>query len=185
MDSFKYPKSVEHYHQMELPVKTEIIPDDRISEIHALLKSQSELAEQNQGSIQSLSLEVAEIVMILYQQQQFSSIGAIEAIKQETKALSGGVMRIYQHLEKNSFGKELKTGQQNLQKTIEANQRNTTYKVGYLDWKQIATIITATAIVSSLCSLAVFQLASSFKTDQKTSIPVEKPLKSKVKKASQ
>jgi hypothetical protein len=99
------------------------------------------------------------------------------------KVLSQGVLTIYQHLDKDSLAKELKAGQQNLQRTIEANQNKTTHKVGYLDWKQIATI--ATAIVSSLCSLAVFQLVSNLKVDQKALAPTEKILKPKTKKTSQ
>jgi hypothetical protein len=184
-----YSEDAAAYHQIELPIKKEDTSEDKISEIHVLLENQTRAIEQQQINTQALSDELAEAIIILYQLQGSDPTESIEAIKQEVKALSEGVMKIYYHLDEDNIGKELKAGQQNLQKVIasaiEANQKKTTHNVGFLDWKQIATIITATAVISSLCSLAVFQVASNLKTDQKTPIPTEKPLKPKIKKTPQ
>jgi hypothetical protein len=187
--SVNYSEDAAAYHQIELPIKKEDTSEDKISEIHVLLENQTRAIEQQQINTQALSDELAEAIIILYQLQGSDPTESIEAVKQEVKALSEGVMKIYYHLDEDNIGKELKAGQQNLQKVIasaiEANQKKTTHNVGFLDWKQIATIITATAVISSLCSLAVFQVASNLKTDQKIPIPTEKPLKPKIKKIPQ
>jgi hypothetical protein len=182
-DSFDKTKS---HHQTELSLMIGESPELNMSVISSKL-------DQHQQSLEELTGGFIEVVNILHGQQELNSKEAIEAIKQEVKALSEGVMKIYYHLDEDNIGKELKAGQQNLQKAIapitplllEANQKKTTHNVGFLDWKQIATIITATAVISSLCSLAVFQVTSNLKTDQKTPIPTEKPLKPKIKKTPQ
>jgi hypothetical protein len=174
------------YHQTELSLMIGESPELNMSVISSKL-------DQHQQSLEELIGGFIEVVNILHGQQELNSREAIEALKQEVTLLGKGMIKIYQHLEKDNTGKELKSGQQNLRKaiasltssSIEANQKKTTHNVGFLDWKQIATIITATAVISSLCSLAVFQVASNLKTDQKTPIPTEKPLKPKIKKTTQ
>jgi hypothetical protein len=181
----KNVNDAESYQQIELPIKLDIKSDFKIAAIHELLVTYAEKLDKQQEFLGYLSQGNIEVLMAVNQQAEPITIEAIEVIKQEMKVLSQGVLTIYQHLDRNSLAKELKAGQQNLQKTIEANQKKTTHNVGFPDWKQIATIITATAVISSLCSLAVFQVASNLKTDQKTPIPTEKPLKSKIKKTPQ
>jgi hypothetical protein len=180
INSLHYPDNAESYHQIELPINTEDIAKNKIPEIHMLLQSQVRVIEQQHIDIQNLSEGVADLMMISYQQQLSDPIKTIEALKQQVTLLEKGIIKIYQHLEKDNTGKELKSGQQNLRKAIEANQKKTINNVS-LDWKQIAIMITSTAIISSLCSLAVFQVVSNWKTDQLQN-PVEKPLKTKSKK---
>jgi hypothetical protein len=179
-DSFNDTKS---YHQTELPLIIEESSEPAMSVISSKL-------DQHQQSLEELIGGFIEIVNVLHEQQESNPTEDIKAVKQKVDAMEQGMMKIYHYLKEDSLGKELKAGQQSLQRgmasltssAIEAKQKKTTYNLGYLDWKQIATIITAAAIVSSLCSLAVVQLASSLKTDQKIPIPIEKPLKATIKK---
>jgi hypothetical protein len=171
------------YHQTELSPVIDESPELNMSVISSKL-------DQHQQSLEELTGGFIEVVNILHGQQELNPREAIESLKQEVTLLGKGMIKIYQHLEKDNTGKEIKSGQQNLRKaiasltssTIEANQKKTTNNISYLDWKQIAIIITATAVTSSLCSLAVFQMASNWKTDQPQN-PVEKSLKSKSKKS--
>jgi hypothetical protein len=183
----------EYYQQIELPIKLDTKCDSKISAIHEQLLNCIERLDKQQEFLGYLSQGNIEVLMAVNQQGVSSSTEDIEAVKQKVNAIDQGMMKIYHYLKEDIQGKELKAGQQNLQKAIapitplllEANQKKTTHNVGFLDWKQIATIITATAVISSLCSLAVFQVASNLKTDQKTPIFTEKPLKPKIKKTPQ
>jgi hypothetical protein len=180
-DSFDNTNS---YHQTEPSPMVEKSPELSMSVIYSKL-------DQHQQNLEELTGGFIEVVNILHGQQELNPREAIEALQQEVTLLGKGIMKIYQHLEKDNTGKEIKSGQQNLRKAIasltssaiEANQKKTTSNISYIDWKQIAIIITATAIISSLCSLTVFQLASNWKTDQSQN-PVEKPLKPKIRKNS-
>jgi ribosomal protein L29 len=91
------------------------------------------------------------------------------------------MMNVHQYLKQSNLNQNLtslKAEQQSLRKALETNQKKSNNLV-YLDWKQIAIIITATAIVASLCSFAVFQVTSNnMKADQPTT-PTEKLLKPK------
>jgi hypothetical protein len=181
-----------HYHQTELPVKLKTSSESAASGLHDVLQDHSKRFNKLQEDLKDLSQVSAETFNIVYEQRQSSnSTEAIEALKQQIVILEKGVIKIYHHLEKDNTGKELKSGQQTLQKAINSltpaaiktNQKSSTTNVSYLDWKQIAIIITATAIISSLCSLAIFQTVSNWKTDQPQN-PVEKSIKPKNKKNS-
>jgi hypothetical protein len=169
-------KNTNLYNKMELSIPLEIPSNPGVSTIHELLILQDEKMNIQQQYLRDLSQGLLEIFTILSNDSRPDSISieTIEALKKDLLLLDQGTAKIYQHLD--SFGKELKSGQQALQKAIEASQKKT--NIGYLDWKQIATIITATAIISSLCSLAVFQLASNIKTDRTPTL-TEKTLKTK------
>jgi aldehyde:ferredoxin oxidoreductase len=149
--------------------------------VQEILLAQSEKIAYQQGQLNDLGKGFKNIAEILQKQQQSNPAKEIEAVRQDMRVLGRGLVKVYQDIE--GLGKELKTGQQNLQKVVEANQNKTTPKTNYLDWQQIAIIVAATALISSLCSLAVFQLASNWNTDQPQN-PVEKPLKPKGKKSS-
>ncbi len=180
-DSFDNTNS---YYQTELPLVIEKSSELNMSVISSKL-------DQHQQSLEELTGGFIEVVNILYEQQELNSREAIEALKQEVNLLGKGMIKIYQYLEKDNTGKELKSEQQNSRKAIdsltslviEANKKKSINNISYLDWKQIAIVITATAVISALCSFAIFQIASSWKTDQPQN-PTEKPLKTKSKKIS-
>jgi hypothetical protein len=181
-----------HYHQTEQPVKLKTSSESTASGLHDVLQDHSKRFNKLQEDLKDLSQVSAETFNIVYEQRQLSnSTEAIEALKQQIVILEKGVIKIYQHLEKDNTGKELKSGQQTLRKAIDSltpaaiktNQKSSTSNVSYLDWKQIAIISTVTAIISSLCSLAIFQAVSNWKTDQPQN-PVEKSVKPKNKKNS-
>jgi hypothetical protein len=158
---------------------------EKLVVIHESLALQDDKINKQQLYLTNLSQGLLEILVILNgdNRDESISIETTEALNQKMILLERGIIKIYQHLEKDNTVKELKSGQQILQKVIEANQNRATTKTNYLDWQQIAIIITATALISSLCSLAVFQLASNWNTDQPQN-SVEKPLKPKSKKSS-
>jgi hypothetical protein len=176
-----------HSHQVELLIENKTRAELTLSELYDILQDQGKKLNEIQDTLEYSSLVNTKNFNILYQQQESNPMRAIEGVKQQVNTIDQGMMKIHHYLKEDSVGKELKAGQQNLQKvivsTIEANQNKTTTKTSYLDWQQIAIIVTATALISSLCSLAVFQLASNWKTDQPQN-PVEKPLKPKSKKSS-
>jgi exonuclease VII small subunit len=176
--------------QMELPINTNNSPESEIlTAIYDLLLLQEEKMDKQQLYLMNLSQGILEILTILSQDDKSDTgfTDAIKALEEHVKLLEKGIVKTYQHLEKDTIGVELKSGQQALQEAlallmsskIETSQKKSASNISYLDWKQIATIITAAAIIASLCSLAVFQIASNLKTDQKTSIPTEKLLKPK------
>jgi hypothetical protein len=179
---------IERSTSLENPSGTEIP-----TVIHELLILQDGKMDRQQQYLKDLTQGLLEVLTIVSHDSQpnSSSTEAIEALKQQVVILEKGVIKIYQHLEKDNTGKELKSGQQTLRKAIDSltpaaiktNQKSSTSNVSYLDWKQIAIIITATAIISSLCSLAIFQTVSNWKTDQPQN-PVEKSVKPKNKKNS-
>ncbi len=185
-DSFYSPETLDisgsdsdDYQQIELPIKLDAKFDSFPPATHRLLLDCIEKLDKQQEYLGYLSQGNIEVLMAVNQQDISSTTEEVKTLRKEVIGLAQGVWKIYQHLEKDSIGKELKSGQQNLQKAIEANaQKKNTANIGYLDWKQIATIITATAIVSSLCSLAVFQIATNWKVDR-IPTPTEKPLKPK------
>jgi hypothetical protein len=167
--------------QIGLPTEIEVYPESAISEIREILQDQSKQINKLRYELGHLSKGNTKTFNILSQQQELFQKEITEALELKMMLLEKGMIKIYQYLEKDSMGKELKSGQQLLLKAIEANDRKTTNNISYLDWKQIAIIITAIAMISSLCSLAAFQVASNWKTDQPKN-QVEKPLKTKSKK---
>jgi hypothetical protein len=176
-------KDSEYCHQIESPINPDLTLDAKILAIHDMVLGCIERLDKQQEYLGHLSQGNMEVFMAVRQQEISNPTEEIEVLRKDISLLSQGVLKIFNYLERDSKNKELKTGQEALHKAIEANQNKTTTKTNYLDWQQIATIVTATALISSLCSLAVFQLASNWKTDQPQN-PVEKPLKSKSKKNS-
>jgi hypothetical protein len=179
------PESIEasgNQHQIEMPIEPEIKVESPVSEVHKLLLSCSERIDQQQNYLNYLYEGHLDLNKALSQYSSNFTEG-IEAIKQQIMLLEKGVIKVYQHLEKDNTGKELKSGQQFLRKAIETNQKKNASNNASFNWKQIAIIMVSTAIISSLCSLIVFQLASNWKTDQPQN-PVEKPLKPKTRKNS-
>jgi hypothetical protein len=175
-----------HY-QIELPIEIEDTSEDRVLDIHTLLENQSREIERQHVDTQSLLGGLVEANAILYQLQESDSTELIAAMSQKIAAIEQSLVKIYHYLKEDTVGKELKAGQQNLQKAIaslEAKKEKDPHNLVYLDWKQIAMIIVATAIISSLCSLAAFQVASNLQTN-KASTPTEKSLKPKIKKVPQ
>jgi hypothetical protein len=175
------------YYQTELPIKTKpVVPGS--SEVR---QEHGEQLNKIQSDLENLSQENAEIFNMVYERQELTSAIKIEALKQEVTLLGKGMIKIYQHLEKDNTGKELKSGQQTLQKaitslassTIETNPKKSTNNISYLDWKQVAVVIAATSVISSICSFTIFQVTSNWKTDTPQT-PIEKPLKTKTKKIS-
>jgi hypothetical protein len=180
-----------HYNNVDFLNETNVDSEPTVLVIYEALQNQSKQINKLRYEVGLLSKGNTKNFNILNQQQESNPIEAIEALKQQIVILEKGVIKIYHHLEKDNTGKELKSGQQTLQKAIDSltpaaiktNQKSSTSNVSYLDWKQIAIIITATAIISSLCSLAIFQTVSNWKTDQPQN-PVEKSVKPKNKKNS-
>jgi hypothetical protein len=180
--------------QMELSVNLNSSPKSETSTvIYDLLILQDEKMDKQQLYLTNLSQGILEVLTVLSQDNNLdaSSADVIEALKQEVTLLGKGMIKIYQHLEKDNTGKELKSGQQTLQKaitslassTIETNPKKSTNNISYLDWKQVAVVIAATSVISSICSFTIFQVTSNWKTDTPQT-PIEKPLKTKTKKIS-
>lgn len=170
-------ESTEHHHQIEPDTNSE----PTVLELYETLQDQN---KQLDDYFECLSREHAEILSVLYKPQKSDSTEEIKAIKQHIAMIEKGIIKVYQHIEKDNTGKELKSEQQLLWKAIEANQKKTAESsVTYLDWRQLTIIITATALAASLCSFAVFQAAASWKTDQPQN-SAEKTLKAKSKKSS-
>jgi hypothetical protein len=173
---------------LELPLN----PQPQIRLESPIIQNHGEQIEQLRKYLEYLSQGHIEILEILYQQQELKKstkpissdiIERMEAISTDINSQSKLMMATYKYLEKNNLSKEIiaiKTEQGNLCKVFETNQKKTNNNVS-LDWRKIAVIITSTAMLSSLCSLAVFQVSSNWKTNQPQN-PVEKPLKPKSKK---
>jgi hypothetical protein len=187
-------KNTDFRDQMELSVNLNSSPKSETSTvIYDLLILQDEKMDKQQLYLTNLSQGILEVLTVLSQDNNLdaSSADVIEALKQEVTLLGKGMIKIYQHLEKDNTGKELKSGQQTLQKaitslassTIETNPKKSTNNISYLDWKQVAVVIAATSVISSICSFTIFQVTSNWKTDTPQT-PIEKPLKTKTKKIS-
>jgi t-SNARE complex subunit (syntaxin) len=158
-----------------------------IPEISELLQKQDKQLSKLQEDLEYLSGTSADIFNMVYEQIQSSSAQEIADVNQKVTAIEQALIKIHHYLKEDTVGKELKAGQQNLQMAIaslEAKKKKDPHNLVYLDWKQIAMIIVATAIISSLCSLATFQIASNLQTN-KASTPTEKSLKPKIKKVPQ
>jgi hypothetical protein len=175
-----YSEGAGNYRQIELPIEVEDMSRDEMLKVYVSL-------EKQQTDIQALSERLIENTMVLYQLQESDPAGSIAAVNQKVTAIEQALIKIHHYLKEDTVGKELKAGQQNLQMAIaslEAKKKKDPHNLVYLDWKQIAMIIVATAIISSLCSLATFQIASNLQTN-KASTPTEKSLKPKIKKVPQ
>jgi ribosomal protein L29 len=180
--------SNDHY-QVDSPINFLEENDTSSSAIYKLLLDCSERIDQQQENTGYLLQGSVEILAALEQQSTPDSSAAIadgasdaiESINQDLQAMAKVMMNVHQYLKQSNLSQNLtslKAEQQSLRKALETGQRKNNNLV-YLDWKQIATIITATAIVSSLCSFAIFQVTSNnMKADQPTT-PTEKLLKPK------
>jgi hypothetical protein len=166
--------------QIELPIESQISSESTPTETQNTSQEHSKKFGKMQAYLEYIAEGNMEIIDILSQQQESSPEGAIEVVNKKIDALFQGVGKTYQHINDN-LGKEIsfiKAEQQALRQAVE---KKVNHNVTHLYWKQIATIITAAAVISTLCSLAAFQIASNWKTDQPPN-PVERQLKAKSKK---
>jgi hypothetical protein len=133
--------------------------------IQEILLNQKEQLVLQQQQIGALAREFHEIALILQHQQKNDSGTAIDTIKQNMSDLGKATIATYQKLDKTQMGKELsdlKAEQQALRKIADTAQR--TLKIQsdnlatHLDWKRTAAIMVSTAVLSSLCSVAIVQL---------------------------
>jgi hypothetical protein len=140
-------------------------PAAQLPAIQEILISQKEQIALQQQQIGALAREFHEIALILQQQQKSNPAAAIDTVNQALQDLSKVTVGIYQKLDKTHGSKELsdlKSEQQALRKIADTAQR--TLKIQsdnlatHLDWKRMAAIVVSTAVLSSLCSLAIVQL---------------------------
>lgn len=187
------------HEQMELLIKLENPSNSETLTTHRLLTIQDEKADKQNQQLLELGQGLIEILVELdricistsasteairkdVDIRMSASTKSIEDINTKVSLLFDGVGKTYQHINDN-LGKDLsaiKAEQQALRQAIEKRTSNNTSS---LDWKQIAMFATATIVITTLCSLAAFQLAANWRTDQPPT-PVEKPVKTKSKKRS-
>jgi hypothetical protein len=128
--------------------------------LQELILGQGEKIIQQEQTVEELSRLMIRIAETLEQPK-----AKIENIHQDLNVLGKATIATYQKLENVSNGKELlalKAEQQALRKIADTVQRTLKIQsdnlVTHLDWKRTAAIVVSTAVLSSLCSVAIVQL---------------------------
>jgi glutathionylspermidine synthase len=158
----------------------------------ALLNQSKQIAYQ-QEQLNSLGKGFRDIAEILQEQHQSNPKKAIEENNQSITAMTNAILSLHKQLKEANFGQEfadIKSQQQSIGKAVVTNRKSLESQANdlayYFGWKHIAMIVVSTAVISSLCSVAVtalFPLAISQITgvNQPKSIEKVKPVVKKNK----
>jgi hypothetical protein len=152
-------REVTLYKQIELPLEVTEVAAPEIEKICSLLSAQDEKLDHHHEYLKNLSQGLLEVLLSLKQSPH--SFEEIDEIRNDVKILGKGFLKIYHYLEKENLGKELislKSEQHALRKAIETSHKKPSNSVGLPDWKRTLAIVVSTAVLSSLCSVAIVQL---------------------------
>jgi orotate phosphoribosyltransferase-like protein len=142
----------------------EIQIESRLSEIQKLILNQNEQLFQQQQQLDGLARGFLDIVQVL--QQKGDPTKKIEETNQSVIILGNALVDFKKQLKQANFGQEfadLKTQQQAIGKSVVTTRKTidsqTQNLASYLGWKRIMMIVASTAVISSLCNIAIASLA--------------------------
>lgn len=137
--------------------------ESRLSDIQKLTSNQNEQLFQQQRQLDGLARGFLDIVQVL--QQKGDSVKAIETTNQNVITLGEGLVKLSRQLREADFGQgitDIKYRQQNISEAVinahETLDKQAESLSGYLGWKRVVMIIISTAIITSLCNVAIASL---------------------------
>jgi aldehyde:ferredoxin oxidoreductase len=131
----------------------------------ALLNQSKQIAYQ-QEQLNNLGKGFRDIAEILQEQHQSNPKKAIEETNQSVVVLGNAIVSLHQQLKQANLGQglaDIKSQQQVIGKSVTTTRKaldnQTENLASYLGWKRIVMLVASTAVISSLCNLAIASLA--------------------------